>query len=143
MGFLELDLTGICQLTFFAPPGAIMEMLGASCGRYNEDDIMSYKRLANTSWACTSEYDEPPQHDNDVRLSTRQNPAYRVGAKPPFRTVQHDQRRRSHDVGPCRILAAGLDLINIRHLTFFAPLTAVIEMLGILPGTLYTMMGYK
>ncbi|KAK5747389.1 hypothetical protein LTR17_000029 [Elasticomyces elasticus] len=69
VGFTALDLTKIRNLTFFAPLGPVVEMLGTDCGRFNEDDIMSYKRLADTRWACTSVYEEPPQHDNDVRLT--------------------------------------------------------------------------
>ncbi|KAK5744320.1 hypothetical protein LTR17_002030 [Elasticomyces elasticus] len=79
VGFSALDLTNIRNLTFFIPLGEITEMLGTECGRFNEDDIMSYKRLADTRWACTSVYEEPPQHDNDVRLTTRKGLAYRLG----------------------------------------------------------------
>ncbi|KAK3642666.1 hypothetical protein LTR56_010714 [Elasticomyces elasticus] len=80
VGFSALDLSNVRHLTFFVPLGTITDMLGdAPPGRYNEDDMMSYRRLANTSWACTSEYEEPPQHGNDVRLTTRRGPTYRIG----------------------------------------------------------------
>ncbi|KAK5742945.1 hypothetical protein LTR17_002955 [Elasticomyces elasticus] len=75
----RLDLTNIRHLTFFIPLGAVMEMVSTSCGRLNADDIMSYKRLADTRWACTSVCSEPHQHSLKVILTTRQGPSYGLG----------------------------------------------------------------
>ncbi|KAK4896441.1 hypothetical protein LTR27_005655 [Elasticomyces elasticus] len=58
-------------------------------------------------------------------------------------SVRGEPHQQSTTVIPGKIRRAGLDLTNIRHLTFFAPLGVVIEIQGSLPGVLDIMMGYK
>ncbi|KAK3643721.1 hypothetical protein LTR56_010026 [Elasticomyces elasticus] len=66
VGFSELDLTKIRHLTFFAPLGAVMEMVSGHSGRPNtastDDIMMGYKQLSDTRWACASLRDSDPRN---------------------------------------------------------------------------------
>ncbi|KAK4892027.1 hypothetical protein LTR27_009377 [Elasticomyces elasticus] len=82
VGFTALDLTKIRNLTFFAPLGAVMEMVGSPSGppstASTDDIMMGYKRLSDTRWACTSVRGEPHRQSTTAILTTRQGPSYEL-----------------------------------------------------------------